>query len=82
VVGLDYDGTGLAIPLIRVKDPLKAAQQLAAYVRNKYRTLKYIGITGSAGKTTSKEFVYQLLSYKHKAYRALKNYLGILKKKR
>jgi UDP-N-acetylmuramoyl-tripeptide--D-alanyl-D-alanine ligase len=74
VIGLDYDGAGLAIPLIRVQDPLKTAQQLAAYVRNQYRAVKYIGITGSAGKTTSKEFVYQLLSYKHKAYRALKNY--------
>jgi len=74
VVGLDYDGAGPAIPLIRVNDPLKAAQQLAVYVRNRFRTVKYIGITGSAGKTTSKEFVYQLLAYKYKAYRSLKNY--------
>jgi UDP-N-acetylmuramoyl-tripeptide--D-alanyl-D-alanine ligase len=74
VVGLDYDAGGLAVPLIRVKDPLKAGQQLAAYVRNQYRTVKYIGITGSAGKTTTKEFIYQLLSYKYKAYRAFKNY--------
>jgi len=74
VVGLDYDAAGLAVPLIRVKDPLKAAQQLAAHVRNQYRTIKYIGITGSAGKTTSKEFIYQLLSHKHKAFRAFKNY--------
>jgi UDP-N-acetylmuramoyl-tripeptide--D-alanyl-D-alanine ligase len=74
VVDLDYDAAGLAVPLIRVKDPLKSAQQLAAYVRNQYRTIKYIGITGSAGKTTTKEFIYQLLSYKHKAFRAFKNY--------
>ena len=74
VVGLDYDAAGLTIPLIRVKDPLKAAQELAAYVRNRYRTSKDIGITGSAGKTTTKEFIYQLLSYKHKTFRAFKNF--------
>jgi UDP-N-acetylmuramoyl-tripeptide--D-alanyl-D-alanine ligase len=74
VVGLDFDASGLAVPLIRVKDPLKAGQQLAAYVRDRYHTVKYIGITGSAGKTTTKEFIYQLLSYKYKAYRAFKNY--------
>ncbi|UCH93999.1 MAG: UDP-N-acetylmuramoyl-tripeptide--D-alanyl-D-alanine ligase [Candidatus Aminicenantes bacterium] len=74
VVSLDYDPIDLSIPLIRVKDPLKAAQQLAAYVRNKYRGIKYIGVTGSAGKTTTKEFIYQLLSHKRKVFRSFKNF--------
>jgi UDP-N-acetylmuramoyl-tripeptide--D-alanyl-D-alanine ligase len=74
VVATDYDTAGLAVPLIRVKDPLKAAQQLAAYVRNQYWAITYIGITGSAGKTTTKEFIYQLLSHKHNTFRAFKNY--------
>jgi UDP-N-acetylmuramoyl-tripeptide--D-alanyl-D-alanine ligase len=74
VVNLDYIATNLEIPLIQVKNPLIAAQQLAAYVRNKYRSIKYIGITGSAGKTTTKEFTYQLLSQKYTAFRAFKNF--------
>lgn len=70
----DYQAQGIGFPLIRVTDPLKAAQELAVYVRNKYRHIKYVGITGSAGKTTTKEFVYQLASYKYKAYRSYLNW--------
>lgn len=74
VVSRDFDHSKITIPLIRVDDPLKAAQQLASYVRDKYRQVKYVGITGSAGKTTTKEFAYQLLSHKYKAYRSFKNW--------
>lgn len=74
VVSREFDASGLTLPLIRVEDPLKAAQQLALHVRNTYRHIRYIGITGSAGKTTTKEFVYQILSHKYKAYRSFKNW--------
>lgn len=77
VVRKDFDAsaiTGLDIPLLRVDDPMEAAQQLARYVRNTLRHIKYIGVTGSAGKTTTKEFIYQLLSYKYKTGRSYKNW--------
>ncbi len=74
VVAEDFDSTGLKIPVIKVPDPLKAAQVLARYVRNKYRHIKYIGVTGSAGKTTVKEFIYQLLAHNHRAYRSFENW--------
>lgn len=74
VVSKEFDHSTNTIPLIRVEDPLTAAQKLAAHVRHKYRHIKYVGITGSAGKTTTKEFVYHLLSHKHKAYRSFKNW--------
>jgi len=74
VVSNDFVCNGLNIPFIKVEDTLKAAHQLASYVRNKYRNIKYIGITGSAGKTTTKEFIYQLLSKKYKVYRAFENW--------
>ncbi len=74
VVSKDFVCKGLNIPLIKVEDTLKAAHQLASYVRNKYRNIKYIGITGSAGKTTTKEFIYQILSKKYKVYRASGNW--------
>ncbi|MCU0288284.1 MAG: Mur ligase family protein, partial [Acidobacteria bacterium] len=70
----DYLGQGIHFPLIRAADPLKAAHELAVYVRDKYRRIKYVGITGSAGKTTTKEFVYQLASYKYTAYRSYLNW--------
>jgi len=74
VVRKDFAGRGLRLPLLRVEDPLRASQDLAAYVRQKYRAIKYVGITGSAGKTTTKEFAYQILSSKHPCYRSPRNW--------
>jgi UDP-N-acetylmuramoyl-tripeptide--D-alanyl-D-alanine ligase len=74
IVADDYDTSNTTIPMIKVTDPLRAAQQLATYVRKKFRQIKYVGVTGSAGKTTTKEFIYQLLSHKYRAYRSYKNY--------
>ena len=54
---------------IRVDDPLKALQQVAKYWRGKLR-VQVIGITGSVGKSTTKEVVAEVLSQR---YRTLKN---------
>ncbi len=74
MVSRDFNASGTTLPLIQVDDPLKAAHQLASHVRNRYRHIKYVGVTGSAGKTTTKEFVYQLLSHKYRAFRSSKNW--------
>jgi len=50
-------------PLLIVDDTLKALQQLAAAVRRHWGK-RVIGITGSAGKTTTKEAVAKVLSTK------------------
>jgi len=62
------------VPLIRVDDPLQAARKLAVHVREKYRSVKYVGITGSAGKTTTKEFTHQILSHKFRSFRSRQNW--------
>ncbi len=74
VVNRNFDGNLVDIPLIVVEDPLKAAHKLAAFVRNKFRKIKYVGITGSAGKTTSKEFLSQILGGKFKVFKSGKNW--------
>ena len=74
VVSRDFDTSGVTLPLIRVEDTLKAAHNLAIHVRDTFAAVKYIGITGSAGKTTTKEFIYQLLSAKHKVCRSYMNW--------
>jgi len=74
VVKTDFADSEVRIPLIRVNDPLQAAQKLAIHVREKYRAVKYIGITGSAGKTTTKEFAFQILSRKFRSFRSLQNW--------
>ncbi len=52
-----------------VKDSLIALQTIAAFWRNKLN-LRVIGITGSVGKSTTKELVAEVLSYR---FRTLKN---------
>ncbi len=49
------------IALIQVNDTLEALQKLAAQVLSEHH-VKVIGITGSIGKTTAKEFTFRLLS--------------------
>ena len=47
---------------VMVDDVLKAVALLAAYVRKELANLKVIGITGSQGKTTTKDMAYSILS--------------------
>jgi UDP-N-acetylmuramoyl-tripeptide--D-alanyl-D-alanine ligase len=64
---------------IRVKDTLACLQQLAKYHRTKLK-IPVIGITGSNGKTTTKELLYAVLSKKYKVYATpgnLNNHIGV-----
>jgi len=70
-------GNGLPL-LIRVDDTLKALQRLAAYWRRKIGALaaglRVIGVTGSVGKTTTKEVVAQVLSMRYRTLKSEGNY--------
>ncbi len=48
--------------LIRVQDTLAALQALARYWRRRHPSLQVVGITGSIGKTTTKEVIAQVLA--------------------
>lgn len=54
---------------VQVNDSLKALQQIARFWRRKLN-LRVVGITGSVGKSTTKEMVAEVLSQR---YRTLKN---------
>ena len=56
-----------------VKSPLQALQDLAAHHRSKL-DIPVIGITGSNGKTTVKEWLYQLLSPDFNVCRSPRSY--------
>jgi UDP-N-acetylmuramoyl-tripeptide--D-alanyl-D-alanine ligase len=47
---------------IVVGDVIDALSKLAVFVRNELSSLKVVGITGSQGKTTTKEFLHAILS--------------------
>lgn len=60
------------VPIISVKNTLVAYAEIANIWRNKFST-KVISITGSNGKTTTKEIVAQLLSEKYKVHKTFAN---------
>ncbi len=73
---LSYIPIGLQIPdanVILVKDGLGALQSLAASHRKRY-SYPVIGITGSNGKTTLKEWLYQLLHPHYQIVRSPRSY--------
>ncbi|ACD83468.1 UDP-N-acetylmuramoyl-tripeptide--D-alanyl-D-alanine ligase [Candidatus Methylacidiphilum infernorum] len=55
----------LAVPVIKVKDTLKALQDIALFYRKELGA-KIIAITGSSGKTSTKEMVGSVLRQKYK----------------
>lgn len=65
--------------LIRVDDVLQALQDLAAQHRNSFK-IPFIAITGSNGKTTTKELVYTVLASHFTSYTTqgnLNNHIGV-----
>ncbi len=58
---------------IRVNDSLKALQQIAAHWRRQL-DLRVIGITGSVGKSSTKELVAEVLSRKYHTFKNPGNY--------
>ncbi|WP_249029438.1 UDP-N-acetylmuramoyl-tripeptide--D-alanyl-D-alanine ligase [Tannockella kyphosi] len=59
--------------VIQVEDTLLGLQDMARYVRT-HREMKVIGITGSVGKTSTKDMVYSVMKQKYKTLKTLGNY--------
>ncbi len=59
--------------IIYIEDTNKALFEIASYYRKKYPCF-YIAITGSVGKTTTKELLYQMLSTRYNTLKTEKNY--------
>lgn len=65
--------------LVRVKNSLEFLQKLAAYHRQKCK-FNIIGLTGSNGKTTTKELIHAVLSVRFKVHSTqgnLNNHIGV-----
>ncbi len=60
------------IPCIKVESSIIALGEIAHYLRNKYN-IPLIAITGSVGKTTTKELISLVLSKKYKVLKSIKN---------
>ncbi|MFL5730902.1 MAG: UDP-N-acetylmuramoyl-tripeptide--D-alanyl-D-alanine ligase [Cytophagaceae bacterium] len=76
---IDEEQYKLGDKYILVKDVLTTLQDLANFHRKQFR-IPFIAITGSNGKTTSKELIKAVLSKKYKTYATqgnLNNHIGI-----
>lgn len=59
--------------VVLVNDTLLALGQMAAYLRS-HRNVKVVGITGSVGKTSTKDMIYSVVATKYKTLKTLGNY--------
>ncbi len=76
---IDEEKYNISENYIHVSDVLKTLQELAKYHRNHLK-IPFLGITGSNGKTTTKELMYCVLSKKYKTFCTkgnLNNHIGV-----
>ncbi|MFE8698859.1 UDP-N-acetylmuramoyl-tripeptide--D-alanyl-D-alanine ligase [Cytobacillus sp. FJAT-53684] len=69
----DVPNPPLHLPILVVEDPLIALQELARKYRDEL-DVKVVGITGSNGKTTTKDITANLLSLKYKVQKTEGNF--------
>ncbi len=62
-----------AVPYIRVKSTEQALKDIAEYYRSQL-TIPIVGITGSVGKTSTKEMIASVLSQKYKVLKTAGNF--------
>lgn len=77
---LTKDTEELSGTVIHVKDTLGALQDLARNYRRMLRGLKVVGVTGSNGKTSSKDFIAAVLGQGHQVNATrgnLNNHIGL-----
>src|SRR4029077_5321855 len=63
----------LAGPLVIVDDTLRALGDFARWYRQQRESL-IIGVTGSVGKTTTREMIHAVLSIRHRGLRSQRNF--------
>lgn len=73
VVDRAWEGESMDFPLLRVEDTLVAYQAIARWWREQF-TIPVIAITGSVGKTTTKELIAAVLATQGKVLKTQLNY--------
>ncbi|MDF5710276.1 MAG: UDP-N-acetylmuramoyl-tripeptide--D-alanyl-D-alanine ligase [Nostoc sp. S4] len=79
IVDREYENPGF--PVLQVSDTLKAYQKIGRWWRDRFE-IPVIGVTGSVGKTTTKELIAAVLGIKgavHKTHGNYNNEIGVPK---
>jgi UDP-N-acetylmuramoyl-tripeptide--D-alanyl-D-alanine ligase len=79
IVDYNYENPGL--PVLRVNNTLAAYQKIGRWWRDRFN-IPVIGVTGSVGKTTTKELIAAVLATQgkvHKTYGNFNNEIGVPK---
>ncbi len=66
--------------IIRVEDTIDALGRFASHHRRSFKTAKVIAVTGSTGKTTTKEMIYHALKGSFRCHRnpkSFNNFIGV-----
>ncbi len=58
---------------LRVENTVEALQKIAAFHREQLSRMEVIGITGTVGKTSTKELIYDVLSQRYRTLKTLGN---------
>lgn len=64
---------GCSTPYVLVEDTLKALHDIAGYYRSKFK-IPFVAVTGSAGKTTTKDMIASVLSEKYNVLKTEGNF--------
>lgn len=73
VISKQYQGPDYGLVLLPVEDVTLALQELARYFLS-FNTPKIVGVTGSVGKTTVKDFIATLLQNKYRVDKSFASY--------
>ncbi len=71
--GYGIPASGSETVLIKCDDTLSALGRIGKFHRDRFRPVM-LGITGTNGKTTTKELIYAVLSSSYKTHKNVKNY--------
>ncbi|MBD2203234.1 UDP-N-acetylmuramoyl-tripeptide--D-alanyl-D-alanine ligase [Calothrix sp. FACHB-1219] len=78
---VDFEYENPRLPVLQVKNTLEAYQKIARWWRDRFN-IPVIGVTGSVGKTTTKELIAAVLATQgrvHKTYGNYNNEIGVPK---
>jgi UDP-N-acetylmuramoyl-tripeptide--D-alanyl-D-alanine ligase len=66
-----------SVPRVVVEDTKKALREIASWYRNKF-DLSAVAVTGTNGKTTTKEMIAEVLASKFKVLKSIKSYNNLI----